>query len=533
MVTALQKVPWKLPHASRWEWQQLRLSVAYDVLVVAASFPIAVRMLGLGDAAIAQGAAPPMLRAVSLFVVLSTIVFNSFGVQAGFWRHMGAPELFTVIKAITCAVLMFAVTLPLVEVFIFSTKGSVASRSLLWAALCMQWFVLVSLLCGARLGWAAITAARLRQQAVVRYTDWEPVIIIGANETAARLIQLLNRREELRFEVVGMLDEHRNLVGRAIDGVPVLGTLADLSQAVAHLAVHGIVTRHVVLSKAPDRYGGEALKQLSRAASEINLSILGTGDFIRMAIAETADPPRIDAPHGCTVRPERRTAFAIKRAVDVFGAALLIVVSGPILLLIIAAVWGILGSPVIFRQRRLGRDVRPFKLYKIRTLKDGLSPDGQVLRDQQRRTRFGNLLRRTRLDELPQLWNVLVGDMSLIGPRPLLAHEIPDLGTRVHPRFFLRPGITGWAQVNGGRRLTTTQKFAFDLWYVRHYSLLFDLIVLYRTIFVVIRGNDINSNVVRPAHSPPFLFWLTRTGARRLMHRPVLQESGRGCGVDA
>lgn len=501
MDAALRKSPWRSVDPFRWKRGYFRLSVAYDIAVAAASVPITIRLLDLNKTSVLNGNSSVIFLSVLLFIFISINSFSLFGMQTGFWRHTAASELFTVVKAVTCAVLAFAVVLLLMAVLVAGSAeiGSEPPR-LPRTALAVQWCVLISLLCGARLAFAATTASRLKKRGLVRYTDWEPVILVGANEMAALLIQLLSRLGGSRFEVVGLVEGYPDLVGRTIHGVPVLGTVADLPQVVARLSMHGVVPRRVVLSTPADRYGRETLQQLGRAAGQANLPILAGGDFIQLVTAESPGLTRTSSATHRKVGPATRPLSifpVVKRAIDVLGAVLLIAAFAPFLLLVAVVVRGTLGAPVIFRQVRLGRDFRPFSVYKFRTLKDSLTPDGRVLHDRDRRTLVGSALRRTRLDELPQLLNVLAGDMSLIGPRPLLAHELPDISQIAHPRFSVRPGITGWAQVNGGRLLTTRQKFALDLWYVRHSSPWIDFVIVCKTVAMVILGRDTDEAAVR------------------------------------
>ena len=150
-----------------------------------------------------------------------------------------------------------------------------------------------------------------------------------------------------------------------------------------------------------------------------------------------------------------------------------------------------LGAPVLFRQRRAGLHGRPFTLLKFRTMLDACDAGGNPLPDDKRLTPLGNLLRRTSLDEFPELINVLRGDMSLVGPRPLLARYLGRYTPEQARRHEIRPGITGWAQVNGRNAIAWEEKFRLDVWYVDHRSLLLDAKILVRTIWNVVRRKDI------------------------------------------
>jgi lipopolysaccharide/colanic/teichoic acid biosynthesis glycosyltransferase len=189
----------------------------------------------------------------------------------------------------------------------------------------------------------------------------------------------------------------------------------------------------------------------------------------------------------------------VKRAIDATTAATLLLLGAPFLLAVGLGVWLTIDRAVLFRQMRRGRGLVAFTLLKFQTLRDPIGPDGRWLADEERQTRFGRLLRRTRLDELPQLWNVLVGDMALVGPRPLVDRDLLALPDRGRARAAMRPGLTGWAQVNGGQILGPAEKHALDLWYLRHASLALDLRILWLTLLVVVRGERLNPVEVQRA----------------------------------
>jgi len=164
----------------------------------------------------------------------------------------------------------------------------------------------------------------------------------------------------------------------------------------------------------------------------------------------------------------------------------------PVMLLIGLGVRVAIGTPVIFKQGRPGLDGMTFQLFKFRTMRDSTDPAGRPLPDEDRLTRFGKLLRRTSLDELPELWNVIRGDMNLVGPRPLLVEYLPLYSKEQFRRHEVPPGITGWAQVNGRNNLSWEEKFALDTWYVDHRSLWLDLKILALTVLAVFRTHEIS-----------------------------------------
>lgn len=183
----------------------------------------------------------------------------------------------------------------------------------------------------------------------------------------------------------------------------------------------------------------------------------------------------------------------IKRALDILGAAIGLIVFSPILIVISLMIRREMGSPVFFRQTRPGRHGKLFHMIKFRTMRDAIDADGRPLPDGERLTKLGRFLRSSSLDELPELWNVLKGNMSLVGPRPLLMEYLPLYSPEQARRHEVRPGVTGWAQVNGRNAISWDEKFALDLWYVDNRSLWLDLKIIWQTIRKVIKRDGISA----------------------------------------
>lgn len=183
-----------------------------------------------------------------------------------------------------------------------------------------------------------------------------------------------------------------------------------------------------------------------------------------------------------------------KRVFDVIGALLLLVVLSPILFVV--TIWLYFankGAGAFFRQKRPGKDEKIFNLYKFKSMTDERDDNDELLPDAERLTRVGRFVRKTSIDELPQLWNVLKGDMSFIGPRPLLVQYLPLYDNRQRRRHDVRPGITGWAQVNGRNAISWQQKFEYDVWYVENISLTLDFKIVVMTIVKIFKREGINS----------------------------------------
>jgi len=184
----------------------------------------------------------------------------------------------------------------------------------------------------------------------------------------------------------------------------------------------------------------------------------------------------------------------MKRLVDILASGLGLILLLPVLLILAVQVRRKLGSPILFCQTRPGKNGKPFSMIKFRTMRNALDAQGVPLPDAERLTPFGNFLRSTSLDELPELWNVLKGDMSLVGPRPLLLEYLPLYSPEQCRRHEVRPGVTGWAQVNGRNALSWEEKFALDVWYVDNRGFWLDMKILFLTVKKVLIRDGISAD---------------------------------------
>jgi len=186
-------------------------------------------------------------------------------------------------------------------------------------------------------------------------------------------------------------------------------------------------------------------------------------------------------------------AHRVKRLFDIFVSAAGLLLLWPLLLLLAIAVRFFLGSPILFEQLRPGKEAEPFTIYKFRSMTDTRGPDGQLLADADRLPTFGRFLRASSLDELPELWNVLIGEMSLVGPRPLLMDYVPLYSAQQARRMEVRPGITGWAQVQGRNAVSWDEKFAADIWYVDNRNMWLDMKILVLTVIKVATRDGVSA----------------------------------------
>lgn len=182
----------------------------------------------------------------------------------------------------------------------------------------------------------------------------------------------------------------------------------------------------------------------------------------------------------------------LKRIFDIVFSLIVLILLSPIFLIVALLVRIKLGSPILFTQERVGKDNKIFKMYKFRTMKDLKNKNGELLSDEERLTAFGKKLRSSSLDELPEFFNVLKGDMSLIGPRPLLIEYIPLYSKEQMKRHDVLPGLTGWAQINGRNSISWSEKFKLDVWYVENWSIGLDIKIFFLTIYKIFKRDGIN-----------------------------------------
>lgn len=179
------------------------------------------------------------------------------------------------------------------------------------------------------------------------------------------------------------------------------------------------------------------------------------------------------------------------RFIEFFVALVLLIVLSPIILAVALLILITMGRPIFFTQLRLGLHAKPFKIYKFRTMKVSDTPDSELVHDESRLTTVGRWLRKFSLDELPQLFNILQGDISFVGPRPLLTHQLKTYTLEQARRHLVKPGLTGWAQINGRNSLKTEDKLRLDVWYVDNKSWWLDLKIIFITLFVVLIAKDV------------------------------------------
>jgi lipopolysaccharide/colanic/teichoic acid biosynthesis glycosyltransferase len=427
-------------------------------------------------------------------------VLLAAGLNRALWRFSSLVDYLRIAVAVVATVLL-AVALG----FVLNRMEGVA-RSLP----ILQGLLMACALVGVRVAMRLRHAMRDRGPRVAPSVSrpQESVLVVGLNAVTELFLRSVEEFAGARVKVAGLLgrgDRHR---GRLLRLYPILGIPEELDAVLNDLEVHGVLIDRIVITTKFD--------QLSPTAQEAVLHIERTSDirldfFSERVVLNTAARPALKADDGASRSDDDRAVAPFtpdletlasrpylrwKRILDATAAAVAILCLGPVALLVALVVVIDIGPPPIFWQQRPGARGWPFKLYKFRTMAAAHNHEGHRLADSERVSIVGRFLRRSRLDELPQLYNILIGQMSFVGPRPLLpADQSPAFAARL----AVRPGLTGWAQIKGGRELTASDKAALDVWYVGNASLRLDLAILLGTPRMIVLGERTDRDAIRQA----------------------------------
>jgi lipopolysaccharide/colanic/teichoic acid biosynthesis glycosyltransferase len=490
-----------------------RLSlISIDLLLVASATVIAVTLRGNFDTVSASLSI--LMPYIFISLGSASLVFFVAGLDRTPWRYSTVADHLQVIVLTVLTIL-----LALVLTFALNRLEPVA-RSLP----VVQGALIVSILVAARAGARFWHARRILTNGNGRVNGQphETVLVVGVNTITELFLLSVKEFASQRVQVAGVLAEEPSMRGRAIQQKPVLGTVEELQDILQSLEVHGVAVNKIVVATAADRLQPRALETLLEAEKSSDIVIQFLSE--QLGLEDSSQGPSVLSAQERNSVPGQRAVARLgnvigadhanstaksfrlgKRIVDVFGAAFLILTLTPVAALVAFVVALDVGFPVIFWQQRPGLYGRPFKVYKFRTMRAPHDRQKRRIPDDQRSSAIGQILRRTRLDELPQLYNVLVGDMSLIGPRPLLPC---DQAADYAVRLSVRPGITGWAQVNGGRIISLSDKCILDIWYA---SFVLDLKIVLSTVKMVFFGDRMNTEAINQARSDLSLKALLRT----------------------
>ena len=432
--------------------------------------------------------APTAALYCGLSFAFTIVAFLAFRVSHGISRYFSVHDAMSIVSAV------FAAGLTTTLVLFTFTRLDGIPRSIP----VMQGLVLAAGLLLTRSVMALWDNDDERAATAAADSAVEHIIMIGSSRLTSLYIKLLQAHAPAQRHVIAILDENPTLVGRTICGVPVVGAPQQLAAVIEEFAVHGIRTDRVIIGGEEALVSPAALMQICDSCAKHDISV----DFVPNLIGL---PPLPAPPPAASVSVRRIASseiqlpayFRYKRVIDFVYALLAIALLSPAFLIVAVLVLFELGAPVVFWQKRLGRNGRSFLLYKFRTLQTRFDRNGAPNGNGDHQSWTGKLLRRLRLDELPQLFNVLVGEMSLIGPRPLLPEDQPR---NCSLRLLVRPGITGWAQIMGGNLVTTEEKGALDDWYVRNASLWLELRIALHTGVFLFTGERRSERAVRDAN---------------------------------
>ena len=476
----------KPPSAQRTSLQVPRkvLIIAHDVVVTTAAFPAA--MLLRDNFALSSHHLEPTVNGTLLIFLIATLVFSGFGLHRSMWSHASLNDLRAAARALT---IILVLSIP--AMFLLDRLEGVPR-----AVPIIFWCVAMVGLSASRILYRSYCCDRHSSRSRRSSASEQRVLVVGNPEDALLVIHTLAGMAAATVRVVGIVSD-RIFAGRTLAGVPVLGDLGNFPEVLGALEIGGVPPTRIIVADPHADLCTRAFQQLIKLADASEIQVdrsPNLWDFRTDLEQQSAQPSFCQGIVGAG------GYHRIKRLYEGFAAGLALLFVAPLIGLVAIATVVSVGSPVLFNQVRAGRKMRGFALRKFRTMGDPLGADGRMLSDQERMTRVGALLRRSKLDELPQLWNVFMGHMSLIGPRPLLPRDLPiDDHVTLHERYSVRPGLTGWAQVNGGQRLTAEQKMTLDLYYIRHASLFFDLKILLLTMGMIVRGEKINQHEIERA----------------------------------
>jgi lipopolysaccharide/colanic/teichoic acid biosynthesis glycosyltransferase len=355
----------------------------------------------------------------------------------------------------------------------------------------------------------------------------EHIIMIGSSSLTSLYINLLRAYSPDQRHVIAVLDDDQKLLGRAMCGVPVVASSKQLDPVIDEFAVHGVRTDRVIIGGDEHLLSPGAMDQVRRICQQRDIVLEFVPKLVGLDLLRSVRqnvPFQVIEPTSLLTAP-LSNYFRNKRIIDFIVAFMAIIVFLPLFLIASVLILFDIGSPVVFWQKRVGQNGRNFLLYKFRTLRSPFDREGNPASDCDRISIAGRLLRTTRLDELPQLLNVLVGEMSLIGPRPLLPCDQPKNSTF---RLMVRPGITGWAQINGGNLITTEEKGALDDWYIHNASLRLDLRIALLTIRFLFTGERRSEAAVSEANSLQWANGHSKRPVDRPANRPVDRNGLRG-----
>ncbi len=393
------------------------------------------------------------------------------------WRFFSLPDAVEVLFSISLGVVLGAV-----GSFFFDRLDSVP-RSLVF----IHVFIQTSIYVGARLLLKRVVDANPSGRRKPTY-----VLLVGCNQISYVYARAVESVGNGSLRIIAALTHDPTMLGHRIRGFQIIALFNKIDEVIGHYKIRGIDISRLVIAAGQNEITKNELEGVFQVAQRHNLDV----NDIHALFSEVAGPVGLDEDFNVDEITLRGPYWGVKRGLDIFGAVALLLLLSPFFALTSLLVQLDVGKPRLFWQERPGRHGKMIRVFKFRTMRDSVTPEGVPVPDELRVSKVGLILRKLRLDELPQLWNILVGDMSFIGPRPLLFVDQPE---EVSQRLAVRPGISGWAQVNGGKLVSPEEKRALDLWYIAHVSFTLEMKIVYLTLLVMARGDIARPQAVREA----------------------------------
>jgi lipopolysaccharide/colanic/teichoic acid biosynthesis glycosyltransferase len=438
-------------------------------------------------------AAPRFIELVPYLLVtvsVAAVVLPIFGVNRSLWQFASMRDGLRIVAATAIVVVTTVAIGFIVNRLVDVPRGLPVIQGLL----------IVSFLVGGRVLARLSHHRRVRPTPMPHGDGLETVLVIGLNTLAELYMRCVAELGTGRVRIAGLLGEGGR-AGLSVHSHPVLGAPEQVVGALRHLELHGVFVDRILVAAPRDSLSFKAQDELSQIQETTTICIEYLTE--RMGLQSPSEGSEIAKPASTETRSsaliavnhafDRVPYHRVKRAIDLVGSAVLLIIVAPLFLLVGLLVTADAGLPLTFWQQRPGLRGRPFKLYKFRTMADAYCSEGKRKSDEARVSAVGNFLRGSRLDELPQLFNILKGEMSFVGPRPLLPVDQPSDSKS---RLLVRPGLTGWAQIKGGRQISPADKAALDAWYVRNMSLTLDLKILLETVPLLIFGERIAETAI-------------------------------------
>lgn len=494
-----------MTHRSKYRVRTLRFPLLLLDLALLALATVAAHLLR-ENLVIQTDKLAALMPYLAASLAVGMLSFHLLEIDRSLWRYSTMTDYLRIVAGVAIVVLGATLLTFMVN------RAEGVSRSIP----VLQFVLGICLLIGVRVAVRLLHESNDAELPSPFYKDkqrTESVLVVGLSSVTEIYLRSVAELSRGQVRVGAIIAHSGQNAGRLLHRTPIFGPEQTVSHGLKLLAVHGVFIDRIVvtvpLDSLPD-WLQEELGEL-QAHSDMKVEFLSeTFDLLTRTtpdragstqpeatkLAASTGAPAFDA--SAFVGSIERPYWRIKCVVDMVIAGLALVLLSPVFLAVAIVVAVSFGNPVLFWQVRPGLGGRTFKMFKFRTMRPAYDPNGRIVEESERTNAVGRFLRRTRLDELPQLWNIFNGEMSFIGPRPLLPVDQPS---DYAARLLVRPGLTGWAQVNGGRDISAADKAALDLWYVQNASLRLDLEILVRTVPILLFGERADLDAIRTAWS--------------------------------